>query len=171
MIVRSSALGLSNNIIQKGLAFGRDWSGTVASSGRYGRSEILPRRLVGRDGASVVRRNAAMNRTEDLHVKVCEEAAGCVIDNACSCRTARTIDHRKCEELQGQSWLEAISRHRDAAVPEWDNDRRDDEGNGLAAALGAWFPSWRGAQASQTKARLQEGGWTAGLPDCQRRQR
>jgi hypothetical protein len=45
---------LSNNIIQKGLAFGRDWSGTVDNSGRRGRFEILPRRLVGRGGASVV---------------------------------------------------------------------------------------------------------------------
>ena len=65
---------LSNNIIQKGLAFGRDWSGTVVNSGRQGRSEILPRRLVGRGGASVVRRDAARNRTEDLNVKVCDEA-------------------------------------------------------------------------------------------------
>ena len=31
----SDAPKLSNNIIQKGLAFGRDWSGTVASSGRH----------------------------------------------------------------------------------------------------------------------------------------
>jgi hypothetical protein len=82
IILRSRRPKLSNNIIQKGLAFGRDWSGTVASFGRHGRSEILPRRLVGRDGASVVRRDAAMNRTEDLNVKACEEAAGCVIDNA-----------------------------------------------------------------------------------------
>ena len=29
-----------------------------------------------------------MNRTEDLNVKVCEEATGCVIRNACSCRKA-----------------------------------------------------------------------------------
>jgi hypothetical protein len=30
----SSTPTLSNNIIQKGLAFGRDWSGTVVNSGR-----------------------------------------------------------------------------------------------------------------------------------------
>jgi hypothetical protein len=35
---------LSNNIIQKGLAFGRDWSGSVVDIERV-RSEILPRRL------------------------------------------------------------------------------------------------------------------------------
>jgi hypothetical protein len=35
---------LSNNIIQKGLAFGRDWSGSVVDIERM-RSEILPRRL------------------------------------------------------------------------------------------------------------------------------
>src|SRR5256885_15481698 len=55
---------LSNNVIQKGLAFGRDQSGTVANSGRQRRPEILPRRLDGRGGASVVRRDAAINRTE-----------------------------------------------------------------------------------------------------------
>ncbi len=30
----SSAPPLSNNIMQKGLAFGRDWSGSVVNSGR-----------------------------------------------------------------------------------------------------------------------------------------
>jgi hypothetical protein len=30
----SSAPTLSNNIMQKGLAFGRDWSGSVVNSGR-----------------------------------------------------------------------------------------------------------------------------------------
>jgi Protein of unknown function (DUF3489) len=57
----SSAPELSNNIIQKGLAFIGDWSGTVVKSGPHERPGILPRRLVGRGGASVVaRRNAAI---------------------------------------------------------------------------------------------------------------
>ncbi|MGZ3337324.1 MAG: hypothetical protein ACXVBV_18545, partial [Isosphaeraceae bacterium] len=56
IIFRSVAPNLSNNIIQKGLAFGCDWSGSVGRSGRRERSEILPRRLVGRDGVFVVRR-------------------------------------------------------------------------------------------------------------------
>jgi hypothetical protein len=34
IILRSNTGELSNNIIQKGLAFGRDWSGTVANSER-----------------------------------------------------------------------------------------------------------------------------------------
>ena len=33
-ILCSTAPTLSNNIIQKGLAFGRDWSGSVVNSGR-----------------------------------------------------------------------------------------------------------------------------------------
>jgi hypothetical protein len=65
---------LSNYIIQKGLASGRDLSGTVVNFGRVRRSEILPRRLDGRGGASVVRRDAAINRTEDLDVKAYEKA-------------------------------------------------------------------------------------------------
>jgi hypothetical protein len=49
---------MSKNIIQKGLAFIGDWSGTVNRSGRNVRFGILPRRLGGRGGASVVRRMA-----------------------------------------------------------------------------------------------------------------
>ena len=85
IILRSRRPKLSNNIIQKGLAFGRDWSGSVVNSGRQGRFEILPRRLDGRGGASVVRRNAAIDRTEDLDVKVREYAISCIIGGACSC--------------------------------------------------------------------------------------
>ena len=50
------------------------------------RSEILPRRLDRRGGASVVRREAVINRTEDLHVKVCEEAVTlkiCIVRVVC----------------------------------------------------------------------------------------
>jgi hypothetical protein len=84
---------MSNNIMQNGLAFDRQQSGTVASSGRSGRPEILPHRLHGRDGASVVRRDAAMNRTEDLNVKVREATNSCIIRSVCSvlksCATGR----------------------------------------------------------------------------------
>jgi hypothetical protein len=44
----------SNNIIQKGLAFPRKQSASVTSSGRQANLGILPRRLDGRGGASVV---------------------------------------------------------------------------------------------------------------------
>jgi hypothetical protein len=60
--------------MQKGLAFDRHSSGTVVNPGSQRAPEILPRRLGGRGGASVVRRDAAINRMEDLNVKVCEEA-------------------------------------------------------------------------------------------------
>ena len=76
---------ISNKIIRKGLAFLRKQSGTVVSSGLVSCSGILPRRLHRRGGASVVRRNAALNRTEDLNVKDCQEATICVIGNARSC--------------------------------------------------------------------------------------
>jgi hypothetical protein len=65
---------LSNNITQKGLALLHEQSGTVVSPGRQGRSEILPRRHDRRGGASVVRREAVINRMEDLNANVCEEA-------------------------------------------------------------------------------------------------
>src|SRR6516164_9137534 len=44
----------SNNIIQKGLAFGREQSGTVTVPGARRALGILPRRLHGRGGAAVV---------------------------------------------------------------------------------------------------------------------
>jgi hypothetical protein len=43
---------------KKGLAIGRNSSGTAVNPGRPERSEILPRRLHRRDGASVVRRQS-----------------------------------------------------------------------------------------------------------------
>jgi hypothetical protein len=49
-------------------------------------AEILPCRLERRGGASVVRREAAINRTEDLNVKVCEEAVTrkiCIVRAVC----------------------------------------------------------------------------------------
>jgi hypothetical protein len=47
----------------------------VGNPGRVGRSEILPRRPDRRGGAAVVRREAVINRTEDLNVKVREAIA------------------------------------------------------------------------------------------------
>src|SRR6516165_6005886 len=63
----------------------KDWhsaaTGAVLSAdlGAKGASEILPCRLDRRCGASVVRRDAVMNRIEDLNVKICQEAITCKI--------------------------------------------------------------------------------------------
>ena len=46
IILRSSAPELSNNMIQKGLAFIGDWSGTVVKSGRHERPESCPAGLL-----------------------------------------------------------------------------------------------------------------------------
>jgi hypothetical protein len=72
----------SNKIILKGLAFLLEQSGTLVSSGPLTCSGILPRRLHRLRGASVVRRNAALNRTEDPNVTVYEEATFCVTVDA-----------------------------------------------------------------------------------------
>ena len=53
---------------------------------------------------------------EDLNVKVCEEANGYIIGNVWSYREARRPDHCRFREQESRSWLEAISRHRDAAI-------------------------------------------------------
>ncbi len=119
----------------------------------------------------MVRRDAAINRTEDLNVKVCEEATSCVIGSACICRKALATGRWRSQEQESRSWLKAISRHRDAAITHGGNDCRDDEGDRLAAALGARLPCRRGAQAPQAEARLEEGRRQPGLPDRERRQR
>jgi hypothetical protein len=65
---------LSNNIVQKRLAFFRERSGTVVNPRCRTalRDPALP--AYRRGGASVVRREAVINRTEDLDAKICEEA-------------------------------------------------------------------------------------------------
>jgi hypothetical protein len=61
IILRSNIGELRNNIIQKGLAFGRDWSGAVANSERV--------RTLRDPGASVVRRDAASTERRILMSK------------------------------------------------------------------------------------------------------
>jgi hypothetical protein len=84
---------LSNNIIQKGLAFGCDWSGTVANSERVRtlRDPAPPAGWPwwGFGGAARCR----FNRTEDLNVKVCEKATSCIIDNAGPCVKVLATTH------------------------------------------------------------------------------
>ena len=109
------------------------------------RSEILPRRLYGRDGASVVRRDAAMNRTEGLNVKICEATTSCIIRSVCTTLKLCATDRWRPQDQEGRSELEAVSRHRDAAIILGVNDCRDDEGHRLAAALGAGISRRRGA--------------------------
>ena len=65
---------LSNNIVQKRLAFFRERSGPVVNPRcrtALSRDPALP--AYRRGGASVVRREAVINRTEDLDV-ICEYA-------------------------------------------------------------------------------------------------
>ncbi len=82
----------SNKIIQKGLAFLRKQSGTLVSSGLLMCSGILPRWVNGRSGASAVRRDAAMNRMEDLNAKACDEASISVTEYACPTHKDLAID-------------------------------------------------------------------------------
>jgi hypothetical protein len=125
-ILPSSTPQLSNNIIKKGLAFIGDWSGTVVRPGPHERPGILPRRLVGRSGASVVRRNAAINRIEDSDADVFKEASAQIHSGAgddCKASTAR--HHRSREEER--CGLQASSRHRDASIADRSDDRRDEK--------------------------------------------
>src|SRR5260370_27381046 len=112
-----------------------------------------------------------MNRTEDLNVKVWEKATSCVIDNAGPCVKILATTHCRPQEYAGRAGLEAIARHCHAAITRGGDDCRHDAGDWLAAALGAWLPGRRGAQAPQAQAWLEEGGWDPGVPGCNRRQR
>src|SRR5258707_2502747 len=158
-------------MIQKGLAFGRDWSGSVVNSGRGGCPEILPRRPDGRGGASVVRCRRRFNRTEDLDVKVSKEALSSAIRSGWRSKGLATAHDRPQGQQEGRTGLEAIARHCHAAITRGGNDCRHDAGDWLAATLGAWLPGRRGAQAPQAQAWLEEGEWDPGVPGCNRRQR
>ena len=63
---------LSNNIIQKGLAFIGDWSGTVVKSGPLERQESCPTGLLAEVGLRCAA-HAAMNRMGDSDAKVFKE--------------------------------------------------------------------------------------------------
>src|SRR5260370_1736818 len=162
---------MSNTSTQKGLALGRDGRGSVVNSGRWGRSEILPRRPDGRGGASVVRRRRRFNRTEDLDVKVSKEALSSAIRSGWCSKGPATAHDRPQGQQEGRTGLEAIARHCHAAITRGGDDCRHDAGDWLAAALGAWLPGRRAAQAPQAQPCLQKGGLPPALPSPNRRAR
>ena len=55
--------------------------------------------------------------------------------------------------------------------PAWRNDCRDDEGDGLAAAFGAWFPRRCRSQAPEAEAQFGQGRRGSRLSRCERRLR
>src|SRR3954467_1756868 len=57
---------------------------------------------------------------------------------------------------------QASSRHRDASIADRNDDRRDDEGNGLAAAFGARLPRRRRAQKAEAEAQFEEDSTVTG---------
>ena len=69
---------------------------------------------------------------EDLDVKVCKEATTCEISAIRCPRPTKpsTTDAGDPKPKKRRSRLEAIARHRDAAIAHGRNDRRDDEGHG-----------------------------------------
>jgi post-segregation antitoxin (ccd killing protein) len=93
----------------------------------------------------VVRRDVAMNQTEDLNVKISEATTSCIIRSVCTALKLYATDRWRPQDQEGRSELEAVSRHRDATIVLGINDCRDDEGHRLAAALGAGISCRRGA--------------------------
>ena len=69
-----------------------------------------------------MRRDAALNRTEDLHIKVCKEAARCIIDSACSCgkaaqSTTGNVKNLKVDTGSKQARVIRCARSMPDAVP------------------------------------------------------
>src|SRR5438270_14030832 len=96
--------------------------------------------------------NAAMHRTEDLDVKVHEEA----LTRGWWCSKTLATDRDRSQGQKRKSRFEAITRHCHAAITRGGDDCRHDAGDRLAAALGAWLPRRRGAQAPQAQTRIEE---------------
>src|SRR5439155_15509920 len=83
--------------------------------------------------------------TEDLHVKVSQEAISWIERRGRCCKTLAT-DRGRGQGQERQSRLEAISGHHHAAITRGINDCSHDAGHWLAATLGARLPSRCGAQ-------------------------
>ena len=130
---------MSNNIIQKGLAFVREQSGTVTRSGREARLGILPHRLHGRGGAVVVAANDAaatqwripMSRLTDTQL---------IILSAASQRDDRGVELPA--NVKGEAARKAVDKliraglleevHAAGSLPVW---RRDDDSGPMALRI------------------------------------
>jgi hypothetical protein len=108
---------------------------------------------------------------EHLNVQIREEATGCIIGSVNSDNKAISATCWRLKDPKCQFRFEAISSRRDAASTHWGDNRSDDEVDWLATALGARISGWRGAQASEAKAQLDESRRQPGLPDSGRKQR
>jgi hypothetical protein len=113
------------------------------------RSEILPRRRDRRSGASVVRHDAAINRMEDLNVKVCKEAITSKIGAIGQGRKGFDRRRSRFQDEETQPKLKAIAGHRDAAIIKRRDNHRNDESYGVAETLRSWLSGRCRPQASQ----------------------
>jgi hypothetical protein len=83
-----NAVELSNNIIQKGLAFGHDWSGTVVNLERLRAPRSCPAGSMAEVGLWWCGATPSSTETEDLDVKICEEAVTLASTHGTDCRKA-----------------------------------------------------------------------------------
>src|SRR6266404_4605311 len=88
IIPLSSRPQTSNNITQKGLAFGRDWSGTVVNPERLRAPRSCPAGSMAEVGLWWCGTTPPSTETEDLDVKVCEEAITSASTHGNDCRKA-----------------------------------------------------------------------------------
>jgi hypothetical protein len=130
---------LSNNIIQKGLAFVREQSGTVTRSEREARLGILPHRLHGRGGAVVVAANEAaatqwripMSRLTDTQLIILSAASQ--RDDGGVELPANVKDEavrKAVDKLIRAGLLEEV--HAAGSLPVW---RRDDDSGPMALRI------------------------------------
>jgi hypothetical protein len=77
IILRSNTPELSNNIIQKGLAFARDWSGTVVHSGSEDAQRSCPAGSVADAGLRWCGATPLSTERRISNVKGCEEIIIC----------------------------------------------------------------------------------------------
>jgi hypothetical protein len=134
---RESLRQTSNNIIQKGLAFGREQSGNVAVFGRETRLGILPRRLEGHggavaaNGAAPTQRRIPMSKLTDTQL---------IILSAASQRDDRGVElpanvkgeaaRKVVDKLIRAGLLEEV--RASGSLPVW---RRDDESGPMALRI------------------------------------
>ncbi len=128
-----------------------------------------PRRLVRRDGASVVRHHAAIDRMEIPMPKPGQKSAKKRSPKSKPSRASATkpTPLTRTQSGAGKSADATSKQAHVIAMLEFadrHDDCRDDAGNRLATAFGAWLPFRRGAQETEVEARLDQSGWPSCLP-------
>jgi len=124
------------------------------------RSGILPRRLDGRDGASVVAALCCQKPNGGSDAKIYQQArrwSHCGTNDYCQAATNNQNAVIERSKGQGRTEIKTSSRGRDVTFADWHDHSSSDEGYRLAAALCARLLRRGVAKETTTQTQFKEG--------------